>query len=448
MRERAPHEFRSLGPALLERVPLGWKGLRNAALFTERDERGEPSLPILQVSIAHGVQVRIFSGTKVEQQAEDPATYKVARAGDIVFNKMRFWQGAVGVSPCDGLVSPDYTVATPNSFISARFAMYLFKTSAYMAEIDKASRGIVKDRNRLYWEEFRAIYAGFPDRSEQDTIANFLDRETARIDALIAKQEELIERIEEKRRAVINHAVTRGLDPNVPMKDSGVPWIGEVPKDWKVMPLRHALLTIEQGWCPQAEDRPAGDDEWGVLKAGCVNNGIFRHTKHKALPKNLSPRPELEVRIGDLLMSRASGSPDLIGSTAYVEACSGRLMISDKLFRLHVRPSLIQSHLLAFTLGCSTSRYQIMRAINGAEGLANNITQATVRSLMIAVPPLNDQENLLRLLLKTSKQCARGVAGAGKFIKVLRERRAALITAAVTGQIDAANRIAAEAEAA
>src|SRR5438552_9210613 len=115
----------------------------------------------------------------------------------------------------------------------------------------------------------------FAPAHEQRAIAAFLDRETERIDALVAKKERLIELLQEKRTALITRAVTKGLDPNVPMKHSGVGCLGDVPAHWNEARLKHHLLRIEQGWSPLAEDRVAEADEWGVPKVGCVNNGWF-----------------------------------------------------------------------------------------------------------------------------------------------------------------------------
>src|SRR5690606_26732513 len=134
----------------------------------------------------------------------------------------------------------------------------------------------------------------------------------------------------------ITRAVTKGLDPTVPMKDSGVEWLGEIPAHWDAKRIRNVVEWIEQGWSPDCENREADDDEWGVLKAGCVNRGRFIEEEHKALPAHFKPPEDLEVHSGDLLMSRASGSRDLVGSVAVVPRCRPRLLLCDKVFRLHV----------------------------------------------------------------------------------------------------------------
>ena len=160
--------LRESGIQWLGRIPAHWKARRIARLFQERDQRGgEPNLRLLEVSINAGVIIRQFSGERIEATAADFNTYKVARQGDVVFNKMRMWQGAVGVAPEDGLVSPDYVVAEPVGPLTSAYANMLFQTAAFSAECARYSHGIVWDRLRLYWTGFRDIEVPLPPVQEQ-----------------------------------------------------------------------------------------------------------------------------------------------------------------------------------------------------------------------------------------------------------------------------------------
>jgi type I restriction enzyme, S subunit len=193
-------------------IPQHWRVRRNGFLFSDRDERDFPELPILEVSIHTGVKVRKFSDEHVEQKAEDPATYKRSLKGDVVFNKMRMWQGAVGVSPVDGLVSPDYQVCEPRNGVCTRYFEQLFRTSFYMTEINRYSHGIVMDRNRLYWDQFKQMPSLLPPHNEQLEIVAFMDETTERTNRLIAKVREGIEKLREYRTALISAAVTGKID--------------------------------------------------------------------------------------------------------------------------------------------------------------------------------------------------------------------------------------------
>ena len=205
-------ELRSSGVPWLGAIPTNWSVRRVARLFCERDERGEPDLPLLEVSINAGVVEREFSDDRIESTAADFNTYKVARAGDVVFNKMRMWQGAVGVAPADGLVSPDYVVAEPSGELRSDYAGLLFRTTAFSAECCRRSHGIVWDRLRLYWEGFREIAVPLPPAEEQRSIVEHIARESAKLDRARAATDRTVELLKERRAALIGAAVTGKID--------------------------------------------------------------------------------------------------------------------------------------------------------------------------------------------------------------------------------------------
>jgi type I restriction enzyme S subunit len=300
----------------------------------------------------------------------------------------------------------------------------LVNSSTYGAKMPRAS-----------WSFLGSVEMPIPPLREQPLIATFLDRETAKIDALIAEQQRLIELLQEKRQAVISHAVTKGLNPDAPMKDSGVEWLGEVPEHWEALPMKRLLLKIEQGWSPECLAKPADDDEWGVVKAGCVNRGIFNPNENKTLPLCLNAPAEYEIQAGDLLMSRASGSPELIGSAAVISQVRPKLLLSDKIFRLRTNEK-VGGRYLAAVLASTPLRQQIRQAISGAVGLANNLPQAEIKNFVLALPPRDEQSCIEAFIARESERLDDLLENIEKTIELLRERRSALISAAVTGQID------------
>lgn len=201
-------EYRDSGVGWLPKLPAHWDFVRNGRLFAERNETGFPELPILEVSLRTGVRVRDMEGGRKQQMA-DRAKYKRAAEGDIAYNIMRMWQGAVGIAPCDGLISPAYVVARPINDIEPRFYTYLFRTTAYMREVDFASRGIVPDRNRLYWQYFKPLLSPAPPPEEQRRIADFLDAYTAQVHRLIAAKRRTIAILDEQRDQFIEAVLDR-----------------------------------------------------------------------------------------------------------------------------------------------------------------------------------------------------------------------------------------------
>ncbi len=275
----------------------------------------------------------------------------------------------------------------------------------------------------------------FPPPAEQQAIAIFLDHETGKIDALVEEQRRLIELLKEKRQAVISQAVTKGLNPIVSMKDSGVEWLGKVPAHWTVCALRRVIANIEQGWSPECDAAPADDQSWGVLKAGCVNRGVFNPSENKSLPDALTPIVEYEVRSGDVLVSRASGSPELVGSAALVGETRSKLMLSDKIFRVHLTP-LMTSPFFVWAMNGKALRDQIERALSGGNGLANNLPQSAMLAFLVAVPPVEEQWIVSTTIEGSVRKCDELIAEGARAVDFLQERRAALISAAVTGKID------------
>jgi type I restriction enzyme S subunit len=203
------------GLSWLAEIPAHWEVRRIATLFKQIDERGEPDLPLLNVSLNTGVTEREFEDDRIERVAADYNTYKVARRGDITFNKMRMWQGAVGIAPIDGLVSPDYTVARPIVQLDINYFGLLFRIPQMSAEFARHSHGIVWDRLRLYWEGFRDVYVPFPPINEQREIVTHIETETKKLDDLRAETERTIGLLKERRAALITAAVTGQLNVGV-----------------------------------------------------------------------------------------------------------------------------------------------------------------------------------------------------------------------------------------
>ena len=171
--------YKASGLDWLGDVPAHWDVIRNGQLFAQRNEVGFSDLPILEVSLRSGVRVREFEDSHRKQVMSDRSMYKRAVAGDIAYNMMRMWQGAVGVAPVDGLVSPAYVVARPLAGTEPRYFDHLFHTHVHMIEVDRHSRGIVKDRNRLYWEDFKQMANPCPPYVEQVLIADAVDRKVS-----------------------------------------------------------------------------------------------------------------------------------------------------------------------------------------------------------------------------------------------------------------------------
>lgn len=308
-------EYRETGSRWLDDVPAHWE-VRNLRTFiTARSERNRPDLPLLSVAREKGVFVRSLAGDDDNHNAipDDLSNYKVARAGNLVINKMKAWQGSMGIAPCDGIVSPAYYVYDFR-IANHLFGQALLRSKPYVAHFGQASDGVRVGQWDLSIPGMRQIPVVVPPADEQAAIVRFLDHVNRRIERTIKAKRKVIALLNEQKQVIIHRAVTRGLDPSVKLKPSGIPWLGDIPEHWEVRRLKSLVHRIDQGVSPLADGFLAEGSSWGVLKSGCVNKGIFRETEHKRLAKNFIIDPSIALRVGDVLISRACGSPQLVGS--------------------------------------------------------------------------------------------------------------------------------------
>ncbi|MFZ1387692.1 MAG: restriction endonuclease subunit S [Thiolinea sp.] len=254
---------------------VGWHGLKS-------DEFTDEGPYLVTGSDFNGPVIQWENCYHCAELRYEQDSYIKLKNGDLLITK----DGTIGKV---ALVENLNTKATLNSGVfvvrpltdnsSSRYYFWLLQSSAFTGFVDfnKIGSTIV----HLYQDTFVNFNYANPLFKEQEKIANFLDHETAKIDALIKKQQQLIALLKEKRQAVISHAVTKGLNPNVKMKDSGVEWLGDVPEHWEVIQLRRIISNIEQGKSPECESNPADLDQWGVLKTSCVNYGFLDLKKIK-----------------------------------------------------------------------------------------------------------------------------------------------------------------------
>jgi type I restriction enzyme S subunit len=413
-------------------VPAHWDVRRLGFYFDERRQKvSDKDYAPLSVTKA-GVVPQLETAAK----SDDGDNRKLVCAGDFVINSRSDRKGSAGAARQDGSVSLISIVLRPTTDVHIEFAHHLLRSNLFQEEFYRYGKGIVADLWSTSYSEMRNILLALPSPPEQAAIAAFLDCETGKIDALIAEQEKLITLLAEKRQATISHAVTRGIRRGATMRDSGVAWLGEVPAHWNVIRIKRVLISIEQGWSPQCENHPVeGEDEWGVLKVGCVNGGKFNAVENKKLPQELEPVAAYSLKRNDLLISRAN-TRELVGSAAVVPADFDRLLLCDKLYRLRMETTKCAPEFLAAYLGTRNVRAQIELDATGASSSMLNIGQSVILDLPIPLPSIDEQNEISKFIrLETAKldalkaECEHAIA-------LLKERRSALIAAAVTGEVD------------
>ncbi len=234
----------------LGEVPEHWVVLPNRVIFTEVKERDHPEEQMLSVTIAKAVirQKALLEGSsKKDSSNQDKSAYKLVQPGDLAYNKMRAWQGAIGASDYRGIVSPAYVVQRPRNGANPRYFHYLLRTSAFAKEAERWSYGITSDMWSLRPEHFKMIYAALPTPPEQSAIVLYLDYMDRRIRSYIRAKQKLLKLLEGQKQVIIHRAVTRGIDPNVRLKHSGVEWLGDIPEHWQVSRLSN-FFTLQRGF--------------------------------------------------------------------------------------------------------------------------------------------------------------------------------------------------------
>ena len=433
-----PHAaYKDSGQDLLGSIPAHWGLLRAKRLFHEVDERSKTGKEeLLSVSHLTGVTPRRLK-TVTMFLAESNVGHKVCRPGDLVINTLWAWMAALGVTRHTGLVSPSYGVYRPidGGGILPAYADHLLRTPLYAAEYQRRSTGVNSSRLRLYPEQFLRIPVLVPPLDEQAAIVRFLDWANGRLERTVRAKRKVIALLMEQQQAVIQRSVTRGLDPEIALKPSGLQWLGDIPSHWTTVRLKHSISRIEQGWSPQCDAQPAGDNEWGVLKVGCVNKDTFRETQNKRLPATLQPEPSLQVVDGDILVSRAN-TTELLGLAALAESPRKKLILSDKLFRFRALADCFHPKYLVLLLRSSPSRAQIESSTSGASSSMQNIGQGVLKNLWVAVPSVSEQLEIVLRIAAATEPLTAAIGRLEREIDLLREYRTRLVADLVTGKFD------------
>jgi type I restriction enzyme, S subunit len=287
-------------------------------------------------------------------------------------------------------------------------------------------------------EKFNQMWVWLPTPEIQHQIVDYLDRETQKIDALIAAQKRLLELLREKRRSLITHAVTHGLKADVPMRDSGIEWLGEIPSHWEITKLRWFVKSLEQGWSPQADEKEPAQDKWGVLKLNAVKDGQFDISKAKALPQDLEIPKGLEIQVGDFLVTRAN-TPDLVGDVCYVDQTKRYLMLSDLIYRLRLKEEYLNGQFLSYFLQSPTGKLQIKVDARGSSASMVKISQGHILDWLLPLPSISEQQEIVNYIDKKNNKLNALSKTTTQSINLLQERRTSLISAAVTGQLQIAD---------
>lgn len=424
--------YKNSGVEWLGRVPEGWETRRFKTFLREREERSTSGAEaLLSVSAYTGVTPRAegLDAGEFLSRAESLEGYKVCHAGDLVMNIMLAWNRAQGITQYDGIVSPAYAVFSCDKTLDPGFLNYLVRSDNYCLYFKAFSAGVIDSRLRLYPEQFGTLSCIFPPLPEQQAIAAFLDRETAKIDGLIEEQRRLIALLAEKRQATISHAVTRGLHPSTPLKPSGVDWLGDIPEGWEVVPLkRHWSVTdckhltaefVDDGY-PLASIREVQSHHVYLAEAKQTTAEYYE----QLIEGGRKPTA------GDLIFSRNA----TVGEVAQVHANHPLFAMGQDVCLLRKLRDDFSSDFMQSFLKSSVIQKQLDILMIGSTFKRINVE--AIRNLTVVFPPVPEQQRIAQFVERQVGKFDALAEIATSAITLLQERRAALISAAIMGKID------------
>lgn len=405
-------------------VPDGWRLVGLGQVFWHVVDSGHrQDLPILSVTVDGRVIRRDSLERRTDRQVPLHRHLRVL-PHDIVYNTMRMWQGASGLVREEGYVSPAYTVCRTHPDECPEFWKHYLRFPPTVRRLREHSQGFAKDRHRLYFQHFASVPAMRPPSEEQRKIAATLSS----VDDAIEKTRAVIEQVQVVKKGLMQELLTRGL-PGRHMQFKQTK-IGEVPEDWDVVPLGDILEGIDAGWSPRCASEPAKPGEWGVLKVSSVSWGTFRAQENKRLLDGAKPRPEIVIAPGDLLLSRAN-TRELVARTVIVHLTPPRLMMSDKILRIHPNDKSTTAEFLHIVLSTERSRAQIEDRATGSSGSMKNLSQEKLRTVVVPLPSLDEQ----RTIGEVHRTISTRTTTEADTLARLKDLKASIMSVLLTGEV-------------
>ncbi len=428
-RYKSYHEYKDSGTEWLGRVPSHWEIKRLGSFFEERREKvSDKEYEPLSVTM-QGIVPQLENAAKTD--AGD--SRKLVLKNDFVINSRSDRKGSSGISSLNGSVSLISTVLIPRN-IEPKFVHHLLRSQPFQEEYYRFGKGIVADLWSTNYSEMKNILIPGLPKDEQLKIANFLGHETVKIDTLIEKQQQLIKLLKEKRQAVISHAVTKGLNPNAKMRDSGVEWLGEVPEHWVVAQLKFNTLEMQTGpFGSQLHAEDYVDDGIPLVNPAHMTEGkIVPDSKVSVDHETWNRLSRHQLFEGDLIFARRGE----LGRCAVITKGEEGWLCGTGSLKAKLNERLIPeySYLLITSDGVVSEL-----SLESKGSTMDNLNTETLGRVRLPVPPTVEQKKILSYVKEVSGKYDCLIDKASSAIGLMQERRTALISAAVTGKIDVRN---------
>lgn len=435
--------YKDSGIEWLGEIPEHWKIESFKHILTERNEKNSPikTKEILSLSIDKGVTLYAEKTTNLDRFKDDFSKYKLAHKGDLVFNSMNMIVGAVGVSDYFGCVSPVYYTyyGELNNSDTSKFYEYLFRSKIVQGVLYSLGKGLIAiDRGdgkyntlrlKVSRDDLRSMKLPFPNTSEQTQIVQFLNDKTTKIEDAIAIKEQQIILLKERKKILIHKAVTRGLDDSVTLKDSGVEWIGEIPKHWEVKKL-FGICDFVRGNTPFSKDELLSKGDYVALQYGKTYKVDEINDKYNFYVNDEFYKESQIVNFGDTILVSTSETIEDLGHSAYYNRNDLGLLGGEQMV-LKPKKTKLNGHYLYFFSKIFSK--ELRKYATGIKVFRFNVND--LKTIYGALPPFSEQKEISEYIEAASQKIETAIGLKQQEIEKLKEYKSSLINGVVTGKV-------------
>nr|WP_302946774.1 restriction endonuclease subunit S [uncultured Prevotella sp.] len=425
-------EYKDSGVKWLGEIPSHWEVVPLRKYLKINTRRNMPEAQLLSVTREEGVIVRNVESKEENHNyiPDDLSNYKYVQRGQFVINKMKSWQGSYGVSNYDGIVSPAYFVYDLN-YPNKDYFNIAIRSRMFSPFFSKYSKGIRVDQWDLTPEALKIIPFLEPPKAEQDAIVRYLDTATSEIDKAIAMQQKMIDLLNERKQIIIQNAVTKGLDENVEMKESGVEFVNEIPHNWSTRRLKFsAWIRARLGWKGLKASEYV-ENGYPFLSAFNIENDHMKWNNLNFINKyRYDESPEIKLKVGDLLLVKDGAG---IGKCARIDELPyGESTANGSLAVITSYDMLDYRYLYYFMVSKSFKDHTEL-LINGMG--VPHFTQGEMKKIVMPVPPQAEQQQIVTYLDSEMQRFDSAITNCQRQITLLQERKQIIINEVVTGKV-------------
>ena len=405
-------------------IPQEWEIALIKYSIKWKSEKGKPDATVLSLYRDYGIVPKDSRDDNHNVTSLDTSGYKVVDIGDFVINKMKAWQGSMAISSYKGIVSPAYHVCEiTDDKVYRNYFHYLLRSDLYITEYTRLSKGMRIGQWDLDFNDFKNLPFLIPPISEQQRIAEFLDRKCAEIDSIIGKTKATVEEYRALKQAVITQAVTKGIRPDRPMKDSGIEWIGEIPQEWSKDKVFRSFSIIGSGTTPKSSDDSNYEGNINWIQSGDINGEVLLSVKKHLSYEAVKEYSALRLYSSPFIVIAMYGASIGNLSISEIDSCVNQAccVLAEPKIRIKY----------AFYSIKAAKDYLITKAVGGGQP---NISQDIVKSLWLPIPPVQEQQEISDYLDSKCAEIDRLIAAKEQLLTELESYKKSVIYEYVTGK--------------